>query len=284
MTTETSDVLVLGGTGKTGTRLATLLRDRGATVRTAARSGADVAFDWSKPDDRDRVLEGVDRVYVVPPALRLDFAADVIDFLDRAGAAGVTHVALLSARGVEDAPPEAAMRAVELDLLGRSAFTSTILRPSFFAQNFTSGSFAEQIATGVLALPAGDGAEAFIDVDDIAAVAATALLDPAAHAGAQYELTGPEALTHREVVALITAQTGKEVRYQHVPVEAWIEVASAGLPREYAAFLASLLDVIAQGHGATPTDTVQRVTGRPATRLANVFGREYTPIALPVGR
>jgi uncharacterized protein YbjT (DUF2867 family) len=112
----------------------------------------------------------------------------------------------------------------------------------------------------------------------------SALLDPAAHAGAQYELTGPEALTHREVVALITAQTGKEVRYQHVPVEAWIEVASAGLPRDYAAFLASLLDVIAQGHGATPTDTVQRVTGRPATRLANVFGREYTPIALPVGR
>ncbi len=273
----TSTTLVLGGTGKTGRRLVAELRAAGHTARAAARSGADVRFDWSDPAGFDAALDGADSVYLVPPALRLDFAADVTGFLDRAETAGVRHVTYLSARGVEHAPPEVAMRAVELDLAARPGLTHTILRPAFFMQNFTEGAFAGQVATGVLALPAGDGGEAFIDVHDIAAAAAATLLDPAAHDGRNYELTGPEALTHAEVAAHLTEHR-RPVRYEAVPVEDWAEAATgAGLPLDYAEFLGSLLVGIAEGHGARPGDAVQQATGRTSTRFAAVLQRDAAP-------
>ena len=275
MTPSEPTILILGGTGKTGRRLAQLLRRHGSTVRTAARVGADVTFGWTDPASHDEALEGADRIYLVPPPLRLDFAPAVISFLDRAQRHGVAHVVFLSARGVEFAPPETAMRAVELDLAGRSTLTHTILRPAFFAQNFTEGAFAEQVRSGTLTLPAGDGVEAFIDVQDIASAAAAILLDPAAHSGAHYELTGPQALTHAEVVHIIAARTGRAVQYVPVPARDWIAAAAAsGLPHDYAEFLAALLEGIAAGHGARPSHAVEQITGRPATGLEHVVARE----------
>lgn len=165
------------------------------------------------------------------------------------------------------------MRAIELDLMDRRDLTHTIIRPAFFLQNFTVGAFAGALESGVLALPAGDGSEAFVDVDDIAAVAAASLLDPAAHAGAQYELTGPEALTHAQVAAVLTAH-GHPVTYQAVPVAEWVAAATAaGLPADYAEFLAGLLGGIGAGHGALPNGMVEQVTGRPARSLADVLSR-----------
>ncbi len=260
-----TDILILGGTGKTGRRLATILRDQGHSVRTAARSGADVSFDWDDPATRIAALAGADRVYLVPPALRLDHAPLVGAFLDEAVAAGVRHVTFLSAGGVQFAPPEAALRAIELMLAGRDDITHTILRPSWFLQNLTEGFMAPMIAEGTLALPAGDGAEAFIDAEDIAAVAAATLVDPAAHAGREYNLTGPEAITHAELAARISAATGREVRYVDADRAAWIEgVQGAGVPADYAELLAGLFDVIRDGHGSRPTGDVEAVLGRSA--------------------
>lgn len=275
MTSDDLQYLVLGGTGKTGRRLTHILRGQGSTVRTAARAGADVTFDWANPTGHQDVLDGIDRIYVVPPASRLDFAAEMINFLDSAEKHGVAHVVLLSARGVEFAPPEVSMRAVELDLAGRAGLTHTVLRPAFFAQNFTGGAFADQVRGGKLTLPAGDGTEAFVDVHDIAAAAAASILDPAAHAGAEYELTGPRALTHAEAVSIIAARTGRHVQYMSVPADDWIGGASAaGMPRDYAAFLAGLLQGIAEGRGAQPTDAVELATGRPATTFEQVVERD----------
>ena len=269
----TTTILVLGGTGKTGSRIATHLRSAGLTVRTAARSGADIAFDWSDPATWSAALVGVDRIYLVPPALRLDFADVVVGFLDAAVEAGAQHVTYLSARGVDLAPPDAAMRAVEIDLTGRASLTTSILRPSFFMQNFTEGAFADQVGGGVLALPSGDGAEAFIDVDDIAAVAAASLQDPAQHAGAEYELTGPEALTHTQVAAALTAH-GRTVRYRSVPLDQWVTAAvDAGMPLDYAGFLGGLLAGIGAGHGTRPTPDVLAATGRPPASFTDVLAR-----------
>ena len=275
MTSDLSPtVLVLGGTGKTGRRLAGLLRDAGVDVRTAARSGADVAFDWADPATHAPALAGIDRLYLVPPALRLDFADAALGLVDRARAAGVRHVTYLSARGVEQAPDDVAMRAVELALVADDRLTHTILRPAFFMQNFTEGAFADALRTGVLALPAGDGTEAFIDVGDVAAVAAATLRTPSDHAGAQYELTGPEAMTHAQVAAQLTAH-GHPVTYRPVPVEDWAAgVTAAGLPADYAGFLAGLLAGIGEGRGARATDAVSSVLGRAPVRLSAMLDRE----------
>ncbi len=275
-----TDILILGGTGKTGRRLATTLRSQGHAVRTAARSGADVTFDWDDPATRAKALQGTDRVWLVPPALRLDHAPLVGTFLDEAAAAGVRHVTFLSAGGVQYAPPENPLRAIELLLAGRDDLTHTVVRPAWFLQNLTEGFLAPMVAEGTLALPAGDGAEAFIDAEDIAAVAAATLTDPAAHAGREYNIAGPEAITHAELAARITAATGREVRYVDAPRDAWVEgVQGAGVPADYAELLASLFDLIRDGHGSRPTGDVETVTGRPPRSVETFLAAEVgTPV------
>ncbi len=224
--------LVLGSTGKTGSRVAADLINRGLKIRTAARSGADVTFDWSQRDSYAPALDGIGRVYLVAPVMRIDFADDVSVFLDEAEAAGVQHVTFLSAYGMERAPDEVATRSVELDLLHRRGIDHSILRPAWFMQNF-SETFLKPI-DGVIVVPTADGAEAFIDAEDIAAVAATTLADPQAHAGKAYSLTGPEALTVAEAAAIISDETGKTIKHVDLERDAWIAGAIAnGVPSEY---------------------------------------------------
>ena len=207
MTNAPSDTLVLGGTGKTGSRLATKLAKRGLSVRTAARHGADVHFDWDDATTHRPALQGVDRLYLVAPVMRMDFADQIATFLDLAEAASARHVTYLSAYGIDQAPPQVALRAVELDLIGRGGITHSILRPAWFMQDF-SETFLKPV-DGVIAVPTADGSEAFIDAEDIAAVAAETLVSPDAHAGAAYALTGPEALTVSEAAAVIARAIGR---------------------------------------------------------------------------
>ncbi|MGI5239275.1 NmrA family NAD(P)-binding protein [Dactylosporangium sp. CA-139066] len=256
-------VLVLGATGKTGSRVAARLRGGGVAVRAAARSGADVTFDWSDRDTYAPALDAVTRVYLMPAVLRIDFAADVAAFLDQAESAGVEHVTFLSAYGMEHAPDEFAPRAVELDLSRRHRLSHTVLRPAWFMQNF-SETFLKPM-NGVVVVPTGDGAEAFIDVEDIAAVAATTLTDPAAHAGSAYSLTGPQALTVAEATAIISEATGQPVIHQDIDRETWIAaVLATGVPIDYGIVLRQLTETVASGNGSRPDDTVEKITGNPA--------------------
>jgi uncharacterized protein YbjT (DUF2867 family) len=262
MTNAPSDTLVLAGTGKTGSRLATNLAKRGLRVRTAARNGADVRFDWDDATTHRAVLAGVDRLYLVAPVMRTDFADQVAAFLDLAQIAGVRHVTYLSAYGIDQAPPQVALRAVELDLIDRGAITHFILRPAWFMQNF-SGTFLKPV-DGVITVPTADGAEAFIDAEDIAAVAAETLADPDAHAGAAYALTGSEAITVSEAAQIIAAVTGESVKHNDIDRDEWIQgTVAAGVPAEYGEMLRMLTETIASGMGSRPNDTVEAVTGAP---------------------
>lgn len=254
--------LVLGATGKTGSRVATNLINRGLPVRTAARSGADVHFDWGDRDSYAPALKNVERVYLIAPILRTDFAEDVSAFLDDAEAAGVAHVTFLSAYGMEHAPAEVANRSVELDLWCRKRLGHTILRPAWFMQNF-SETFLKPI-NGAIMVPTGNGTEAFIDVEDIAAVAATTLADPAAHAGASCSLAGPQALTVSEAAALISEATGQTITHLDLDRDAWIAGAIAnGVPAEYEAVLRPLTETVESGNGSRPNGMVEQITGTP---------------------
>src|SRR3984893_5686726 len=199
MTNAPSDTLVLGGTGKTGSRLLAKLPKRGLSVRTAARHGADVHLDWDDAMTHRPALQGVDRLYLVAPVMRMDFADQMATFLDLAEAASARHVTYFTAHAIAQPPPQFALRAVELDLIGRGAITHSILRPAWFMQDF-SETFLQPV-DGVITAPTANGSEAFIDTTDIAAVAAETLASPDAHAGAAYALTGPEAITVSEAAA-----------------------------------------------------------------------------------
>ena len=272
MTKAPSDILVLAGTGKTGSRLAAKLAKLGLGVRTAARNGADVHFDWDDATTHRTALREVGRLYLVAPVMRTDFADQVATFLDLAEAAGVRHVTYLSAYGIEAAPPQVALRAVELDLVERGAITHSILRPAWFMQNF-SDTFLKPV-DGVITVPTADGAEAFIDAEDIAAVAAETLANPDAHAGAAYALTGTEAITVAEAAEIIADVIGTPVKHSDIDRDVWIKgTVAAGVPAEYGEMLRMLTETIASGQGSRPNDTVQQVTGAPPTKFADFARR-----------
>jgi uncharacterized protein YbjT (DUF2867 family) len=273
MTNSQRTTLVLGGTGRTGSGVAKNLIERGLSARTAARGEADVRFDWDDTMTYGAALSGVDSVYLVTPAMRVDFAGQVSDFLDLAEAAGVRHVTYLSTYGIDRASLEFAIRAVELDLLGRLGVTHTILRPAWVMQNFSDDHLP--LVDGLITVPTGDGAEAFVDAEDIAAVAAETLANPEAHAGAQYAPTGPEALTVADVATIIGEVLGRSVRHNDVDREAWISGAvDAGLvPAAYGEMLRWLTGTVASGNGSRPTDDVRKVTGVPPTTFAEFARR-----------
>jgi uncharacterized protein YbjT (DUF2867 family) len=173
MTNSQRTTLVLGGTGRTGSRVAKTLIERGLSARPAARGNADVRFDWDDTTTHGPALSGVDSVYLVTPVMRVDFARPVSDFLDLAEAAGVRHVTYLSTYGIDQASPEFAIRAVELDLLSRTGLTHSILRSAWVMQNFTDDHLP--LVEDLITVPTGDGADAFVDAEDIAAVAAETL-------------------------------------------------------------------------------------------------------------
>jgi uncharacterized protein YbjT (DUF2867 family) len=283
MLTSPSLTLVLGATGKTGSRVANRLRSRGLPVRAAARSGADAHFDWNDPGTYAPALQSVQRVYLLGPVMRTDFADQVSVFLDQGEAAGARHVTYLSAYGIDSAPPETAMRSVELDLLGRPGLTHAILRPAWFMQNF-SETFLKP-AGGAIMVPAGDGAEAFVDAEDIAAVATATLADPQAHAGAQYALTGPEALTIAEAAKIISDVSGQAIEYIDIDRGQWVAAAVAGgIAADYGAVLRNLTETIASGQGSRPSSDVEKATGAAPASFADFARRTAAAWAVDQAR
>ena len=269
---DANQVLVLGATGKTGSRVAERLSAHEVSVRTAARSGADARFDWDNRATWEQTLRGATGLYLVSPILRIDFAGLVGRFLDQAERAGVRHVTYLSAYGMEHAPAEVALRAVELDLAARGSLTSTVIRPAWFMEDF-SETFLQPVNDEIV-VPAGDGAEAFVSVEDIAAVAAATLTEPGKHAGRAYAPTGPQALAMAEAAAMISAAAGRTITYRDTDREQWIAaIVSTGIPAEYAAVLRPLTATVASGNGARPNSDVLEVTGTAPVTFAEFAAR-----------
>ncbi|MCY7401857.1 MAG: NAD(P)H-binding protein [Nocardioides sp.] len=271
--------LVLGGTGKTGRRVVDQLRSAGHTVRAAARTpGAaspgvePVQFDWADPLTHQPALSGTEAVYIIPPALQVEHAEQIAALGRLAVDSGVQRAVLLSARGVDKAPDNAMFRSEQA--LAATGLPTVVLRPAWFAQNFTEAFFAPSIsADGTVVAPTGDGANPFIDADDIAAVAVAGLTGTAA-AGA-YDLSGPRALSFAEAATVLSSHTGREVHHVDLPVEAWTSGAvDNGLPAPYAHILAGLFALIRDGHDAHLSDGVERALGRPGTSFEDWAARE----------
>ncbi|MFI9552613.1 NmrA family NAD(P)-binding protein [Nonomuraea endophytica] len=268
---ELNPILVVGGTGTTGRRVVSLLRGRGVAVRVGSRSG-EPRFDWSDRATWDAALAGVRAVYVVP----LDGELLTRPFVERAVELGVRRIVLLSGRGV-DVPGYGdvtsgvgATHAEGEKAVLASGAEWTIVRPGWFAQNFSEGFFHEAVATGELRLPAGDGAVSFVDAADIAAVVAAALTGDG-HAGQVYELSGPRALTMAEAAAAYSSATGRPLSYVDVDPEAFVaELVKEGWPVADAEGYAAAVAPARLGMDAYLSDGVQRALGRPPTDFADI--------------
>ena len=256
MTENARPTLVLGGTGKTGRRVVERLTARGLPVRVGSRNGAP-PFDWEDRSTWTPALDGVGSAYVAYyPDLALPGAVEAVgSFAELAVTRGVPRLVLLAGRGEPEAEQaEEAVRASGAEL--------TIVRSTWFAQNFSEDYMLEHVLSGVVALPAGDTPEPFVDADDIADVAVAALTDDR-HVGALYELTGPRLLTFAEAVAEIATASGREIRYVPVSIEEHAAVAAEhGVPSEVIQVLTYLFGEILDGRNAHLTDGVQRALGR----------------------
>ena len=255
--------LILGGSGKTGRRVAERLKAKGKEIRIGSRSAVP-SFDWGNEAGWDACLKGVTAAYITyAPDLAMPGATDAIAaFVQKAKKQGVKRLVLLSGRGEEEA--QACERIVQ-----GSGLEWTIVRASWFNQNFSEGAFIDMVLNGAITLPAGDTPEPFVDVDDIADVAVAAFMQDH-HNGQIYEVTGPRLMTMVDIASDLSKATGRPIAYVDVPHEGFIaEITNSGAPKDVIWMLDYLFSTVLDGRNAHLTDGVQRALGRPPKDFAD---------------
>jgi uncharacterized protein YbjT (DUF2867 family) len=272
---DTPTVLVTGATGTVGSALCESLAGRDCTgrdceVRALVRNpetagglaGAEpVRFDFEKPETWGRAFEGGDRMFLVRPPQISRVGEHLLPAVDAAARCGVEHVTLLSVLGA-GRNPLLPHRRIETHLLDAD-LTHTFLRASFFMQNLDEVHAVDVCERDELFVPAGGGTTSFVDARDVADCAAVTLLDPG-HAGAAYDITGPEALTYGEVAAVFSAVLGREVTYPDPSVLAFVR-----RMRERGYDLGFLLAMV-----VIYTTTRLGLAGRVSDDAAALLGRE----------
>ena len=249
-------ILVLGGTGKTGRRVVQRLTERGVSTRIGSRT-AEPPFDWEDRATWVPALAGVSAVYITyQPDLAVPGAVDTVrSFADLAVKSGARRLVLLSGRGEEEAQQAE-------QVIQDSGADWTILRASWFAQNFSENFLIDGVLGGQVVLPVGGVKEPFIDVDDIADAAVAALTDDR-HIGQLYEVTGPRLLTFAEAVAEIGKASGRTIHYEQVSLEQYESMLREhNVPADYTWLVMYLFTTVLDGRNAHLTDGVQRALGR----------------------
>ncbi len=254
------NILVIGGTGKTGRRVVQNLTQKGHTVRIGSRSQSP-AFDWEDPSTFSQALKGMDKAYVVyAPDLAVPGAKEAIAKLTEAALKeGLEKLVLLSGKGEKEA------EACE-EIVANSGLNYTLVRASWFNQNFSEGAFLDFILDGTVALPMPEAEIPFVDADDIADVVTEVLLDDS-YNGQTITVTGPEKLRFRELVEKMANGIGRDIRYIPISIEEFKDgMKAAGLPDSYVWLFGYLFqEVLGNPDNQEIVDDVEKVLGRKAT-------------------
>ncbi len=265
MNTEANSkpILVLGGTGKTGRRVMQRLDKRGVPTRLGSRS-AEPPFDWLNRATWSPALVGASAAYITyQPDLAVPGAVDAVrSFADLALNSGVRRLVLLSGRGEEEAQQAE-------QVVMHSGADWTILRASWFYQNFSESFLLDAVLGGTVALPVGDVGEPFVDADDIADAAVAALTEDG-HVGKLYELTGPRLLTFADAVDEIAKASNRSLNFETVTPEQYSEALKQhAVPKDYAALVMYLFTTVLDGRNSHLADGVQRALGREPRDFAD---------------
>jgi len=251
-------ILVIGGNGKTGRRVAERLTKLGKALRIGSRSEK-TPFDWEKPETWSAAIEGIDTVYITfQPDLAIPSAAETIQkFTSLAVKQGIQKMVLLSGRGEKEAQ-------VCEKIVMNTAPNWTIIRASWFNQNFSESIFLEPILAGHVALPRGEALEPFTDADDIADVVVESLIDDK-HTRQIYELTGPHLLTFEQAINEISKFTGRNITFQSLTLEEYPKLLREHqLPEDYIWLANYLFAEVLDGRNSSVTNDIEKVLGRKA--------------------
>ena len=254
---KTENFLIIGGTGKTGRRIVERLQNKGQHVRVGSRS-ATPAFDWHAPQFWGRAFEGIDKVYIsYQPDLAVPGALEAIEQLVRqAKKSDIKKLVLLSGKGEREAQ-------LCEQVIIHSGVDYTILRASWFNQNFSENFLLEPILDGFVALPQADVQIPFVDTNDIAAVAVEALLHEA-HNGEIYQLTGSRLLTFRSAIAEISSVTKRNLMFTPISIQAYSDaMRTNGLPEDLVWLIAYLFtEVLGNPDNEEISHDIEKVLGR----------------------
>lgn len=278
-----STFLVVGANGSVASEVARLLAAQGHSVRKgtsrAATEAGQVHLNLLTGSGLTEALSGVDGVFLFAPPGHVNQDELLIPVIDAAKAQGVRKLVLMSAMGA-NADPSAPLRKAELHLEA-SGLAWNIIRPNWFMQNFNTFWLHGIQTQNQILLPLGQAKGSFIDTRDIAAVAAT-LLGTDAHANRDFDLTGPEALDHDQVAAILSKETGRQIGYQDITPEAMqAGLLGAGLPAPYVGFMLLILSYFKAGYAERVTDSVSQVTGQAPRSVAQYAHDHRASWALP---
>jgi uncharacterized protein YbjT (DUF2867 family) len=262
---ETRNILVLGGKGKTGRRVTNRLIKLGYNVRIGSRT-ENPAFDWGNPDSWPLALEGMDMVYITfQPDLAVPGALKAIKgFTAEAVKADLKKLVLLSGKGEKEA---------ELceQVVMNAGVDWTIVRASWFNQNFSESFFLDPILAGHVALPKNEALVPYVDVDDIADVVVAVLLSDV-HNAKIYQLTGPRTLTFEQVTKEISKATGRDIQFEPITMDQYTSrLKEYQLPDDYIWLINYLFTEVLTESNSVVTNDVERVLGRKAKDFS-----EYT--------
>jgi uncharacterized protein YbjT (DUF2867 family) len=284
-------ILVIGGRSKIGSAVVESLAAAGEGVRALVRSDAErdgltegvetVLGDLADQGSLIDAMAGTDKVFLLSSPHR-DAVSWHRNAIDAAKAADVRLLVRSSILGAEDRSPAEFIdsHATSDRYLEQSGLDYTIVRPNLFLQNIPESTIPAIDAGGNFYVDAGDARISMVDTRDVAAVATVALTQPG-HAGAHYDVTGPEALSYHEVAAKLSGALGRDVAYVDAPDDAVREgLLGLGLDEWFAGALVGLYQSYRSsgrdGYAAQVTDTVERLTGRSARSLDRLLG-ELTP-------
>lgn len=272
MTSRTT--LVTGATGNIGSAILKNLAQSGVPAIAGSPSGISVhgapgrVVDYNDVAGMTAAFEGVEALFLLFPLVpnKVQLATNA---LNAAKAAGVKYVVRSSGAGADPRSPMAIGRLQGTidQLVIDSGISYTIVRPSFFMQNFVAY-YAGMIKSGSVSLSHADGKISLIDVADIAAVDAVILSNPSAHAGQIYTITGPEAVSTEEALELISNAISKHVEYFPIPEATAVEsMRKMGMEDWTVDIMSSLNQVVAAGYAAGISPTVKQLTGREPQRF-----------------
>ncbi|MBF4487351.1 NmrA family transcriptional regulator [Flavobacterium sp. CSZ] len=256
---KNTTILVLGSNGKTGRRVAERLEKiKNVEIRLGSRNDK-IPFDWEKPETWQRILEDVDALYITfQPDLAVPAAAYSIENFTRlATKSGVQKIILLSGRGEKEAQ-------VCEEIVKKNAKNWTIVRASWFNQNFSESFFLDPVLAGIVALPRSEALEPFIDADDVAEVVTASLLDDK-HNGQTYELTGPRLLTFEQAINEIAIASGRNITFQGLSLAEYIGMLREyQVPEDYIWLINYLFEQVLDGRNSSITSDIEKVLGRKA--------------------
>ena len=265
-------VFVYGATGKVPGRIIGNLIKKGhevvAGTRDPSRAPAGEKVSWAKVVEQNGTenLAGVDRAFFLAPPGFPDQDRILLPWIDAAKQHGVSKVVLMTAMGVEQAPPEVPFRKVELALKD-SGLSYEIVRPNWFFDNFHTFWISGILSDGKIYFPGGDAKVSFIDSRDIGDVATASLLSD--ETGKEHNITGPEAVDHHEVATALSRASGKHIEYMDIsPADFKAGLLGAGISEGYAEFLLYIASALKAGHSAAVTDEVEKCLGRKPIDLA----------------